>query len=66
MISDEQLLKYWRDPNFFGSYRGARTFQVLLKTDLNIDVPLSRINEVLKKGMCSIRVYDITKRNVSF
>jgi len=49
MISDEELLKLWRQESFAGSYRGARTFQVLLKTDLNIDVPLRRIYEVLSK-----------------
>ena len=48
-ISDEELLKYWRNENFSGSYRGARIFQVLLKTDENIDVPLSRIYKVLSK-----------------
>ena len=49
MISDEDLLKYWRDPSFNGSYRGMRTFQVLLKTDLNIDVPLKRLYKVIAK-----------------
>jgi len=49
MISDEELRKLWRSETFAGSYRGARTFQVLLKTDLNIDVPLSRIYKVLSK-----------------
>jgi hypothetical protein len=49
MISDEKLLKLWRDPTFSGSYRGIKTFQVLLKTDLNIDVPEKRLYSVLKK-----------------
>lgn len=49
MISDTKLLKLWRDPSFNGSFRGARTFQVLLKTDLNIDVPLRRLYKVLAK-----------------
>ena len=47
-VSDEELLRLWRDPNFSGSYRGARTFQVLLKTDLGIDVPLRRLYQVFK------------------
>jgi len=47
VISDEDLLKLWRDPSFEGSYRGARTFQVLLKTNLNIDIPLTRLYRVL-------------------
>jgi len=49
MVSDLLLSKLWRDPTFAGSYRGARTFQVLLKTDLNIHVPLSQIYRVLSK-----------------
>ena len=49
MISDEDLLKLWRDPSFEGSYRGARTFQVLLKANLNIDVPITRLYKVLAK-----------------
>jgi len=47
-ISDEKLLQLWRDPNFSGSYRGVKTFQVLLKTDLNIDVSENRLYKVLK------------------
>ena len=49
MVSDEEILKLWRDPTFPGSYRGVRTFQVLLKTDLNIDIPENRLLEILKK-----------------
>jgi transposase InsO family protein len=47
-ISDEEILKLWRDPTFAGSYRGAKTFQTLLKTDLNIDVSEKRILNALK------------------
>ena len=50
MLSDEDLVKYWRSESFPGSYRGARTFQILLKTDLGIDIPLNRIYKVLSKG----------------
>lgn len=49
MISDEELLNLWRDPSFDGSYRGVRTFQVLLKTNLDIDVPLERLYNILNK-----------------
>ena len=35
-ISDAELLKLWRSPTFEGSYRGIKTFQVLLKTNLNL------------------------------
>lgn len=48
-ISDEKIVQLWRDPNFAGSYRGVKTFQVLLKTDLNINVSESRLHKVLKK-----------------
>ena len=47
-ISDEKLLQLWRDPNFSGSYRGAKTFQILLKTDLGINVSQKRLYQVFK------------------
>ena len=49
MVSDEEILQLWRDPTFAGSYRGVRTFQVLLKTDLNIDISENRLLQILKK-----------------
>jgi len=57
MLSDEEILKYWRDEKFSGSYRGGRIFQSLLKTDLNEDVPLSRIYKVLSKGSYNLQTY---------
>ena len=48
MVSDEQLLQLWRDPNFSGSFRGVKSFQILLKTDKNIDVSQARLYKVLK------------------
>jgi len=33
-ISDKEILRLWHDPSFAGSFRGVRTFQILLKTDL--------------------------------
>ena len=60
MISDEELLKLWRDPSFDGSYRGVRTFQILLKTDKNIDVPLTRLYKVLRQD----NIYLIHQRTV--
>lgn len=47
-ISDQKILDLWRDINFKGSYRGVKTFQILLKTDLNIDVSEQRLYKVLK------------------
>ena len=49
MASDEELLQLWRDPNFSGSYRGIKTFQILLKTDKNIDVSQERLYRLVKK-----------------
>ncbi len=48
MVTDKKLLQLWRSPNFFGSYRGVKTFQILLKTDLNIDVTQERLYKLLK------------------
>ena len=47
-ISDKKILELWRDPNFSGSYRGVKTFQTLLKTDLNIDVSENHLYKVIK------------------
>lgn len=47
-VSDEKLLQLWRSPSFNGSYRGIKTFQLLLKTDLNIDVSQERLYQLLK------------------
>jgi hypothetical protein len=48
MISDEEILKLWRNPDFAGSFRGIKTFQVLLKTDFNIDISERRLYKILK------------------
>ncbi len=48
MVTDRKLLQLWRSPNFSGSYRGIKTFQILLKTDLNIDVTQERLYKLLK------------------
>jgi len=49
MVTDRKLLQLWRSPSFSGSYRGIKTFQILLKTDLNIDVTQDRLYRILKK-----------------
>ena len=49
MVSDEKLLQLWRDPNFSGSFRGIKSFQILLKTDKNIDVSQAQLYQVLRK-----------------
>lgn len=61
-VSDEELLKLWKDPLFEGSFRGVKTFQVLLKTNLNIDVSEERLYKVLK----SESLYLIHKKYQSF
>jgi hypothetical protein len=47
-VSDQKILQLWRDPSFAGSYRGIKTFQLLLKTDLNIDISEKRLSNILK------------------
>jgi hypothetical protein len=47
-ISDKQIIKLWRDPNFLGSYRGVKTFQLCLKTEKNIDVSAHRLYKLLR------------------
>jgi hypothetical protein len=49
MLSDSRIRELWRDPTFAGSYRGIKTFQILLKTDLNIDISQNRLYNILKK-----------------
>ena len=48
VLTDAEVLSYWRNPQFSGSYRGAKTFQILLKTDLGEDVSINRIYKLLK------------------
>jgi hypothetical protein len=48
MISYSEILKLWRNPNFPGSFRGIKTFQVVLKTDLNLDISERRLYKILK------------------
>ena len=47
-LSDKRLLELWRDPNFSGSYRGIKTFQTLLKTDLNVDISEKHLYKLIK------------------
>ena len=71
-LSDSEILKLWRDPTFSGSFRGVRTFQRLLKTDLNIDVPERRLLNLLKTDTIYLihqrpkRNFDRRKYNVHF
>lgn len=46
---EEKILKLWSDINFPGSFRGVKTFQALLKSDLNIDVSEQQLYKILRK-----------------
>jgi len=48
LLSSEDLLRLYQDKDFPGSYSGARTFQMFLKTDKGEDVSLHDIYKVLK------------------
>ena len=48
-ISDEEILRLWKSPLFSGSFFGIRKFTLLLKTDLNITVPESRVLRILSQ-----------------
>ena len=48
-LSDEEILKLWKDPEFSGSFLGLRGFKLLLKTDLGYDVPENRLRQVLNR-----------------
>ena len=48
-VDDDTILKYWRDIDFPGSFGGVKTFQALLKSDLNIDVSEKKLYNILKK-----------------
>ena len=48
-VTDEELLKLWRNPAFSGSYVGIKSFVLLLKTDLDIDISEKRAYKVLHR-----------------
>jgi len=49
MISDEEILNLWKDPNFEGSFRGLKTFQSVLKLNLNIDVSTKHLHKIFSE-----------------
>lgn len=49
MLSDEEIHKLWKSPEFDGSFRGLRTFQILLKTNLNESVSIKRLHNILSQ-----------------
>ena len=63
IVSDKKLLELWRDPTFSGSYRGIKTFQTLLKTDLNISVSEQHLYKVIKTDPIFI-IHQKPQRNI--
>ena len=56
-------MQLWRDPNFAGSYRGIKTFQTLLKTDLNVDVSEKHLYKLIKTDPIFI-IHQRPQRNI--
>ena len=48
MLNDEELKELYQNPTFYGSFSGARNFQIFLKTDYNEDISLDKIYNILK------------------
>lgn len=48
MLSDEDILKLYQNPNFPGSFSGIKNLKHFIKTDLNEDVSEKRLYAVLK------------------
>lgn len=61
-LTDKEILDLWRNPNFSGSYRGIKTFQILLKTDLGVYVPQNRLYKILKNDSIYL-IHAKPKRN---
>jgi len=49
MLSDEEILKLYRDPSFPAAFGGVRYFQTYLKTEMNESVALNRLYNIFKK-----------------
>lgn len=59
-ISDSKIQELWHNPKI--GYHGIKTFQVLLKTNYNIDVPQQRLYKILKEDPLYL-VHLTPKRN---
>jgi len=42
-LSDNEIVHLWQDPEFPGSFAGARSFQMFLKLEKNLDIPITKI-----------------------
>ena len=49
VLSDSEIIELYQNTDFPGSFSGARTFQMFLKTDKNVDIPISKIYSLLKQ-----------------
>jgi hypothetical protein len=49
VLSDSEIVGLYQNPSFSGSFSGARTFQMFLKTDKNVDIPIAKIYTLLKQ-----------------
>ena len=49
-ITDEELLRLWKDISFVGSFSGVKNFQSSLQHELNTHVSEKRIRKVLRKN----------------
>jgi Integrase core domain len=48
MFSDEEILKIYKDPNFFASFGGVRQFRDALFAEFQENVPLQRLTKILQ------------------
>jgi hypothetical protein len=48
-ITDNEILKLWKNPHFSGSFRGVKTFQTCLKLEKDIDISERKLYKILKK-----------------
>lgn len=63
-MSEEEILKLWRDADFEGSYTGVKTFQILLKLNKNIDVSEGKLYQILKNDPLFV-MHQRGKRKIS-
>jgi len=67
-IDEKEILKLYRDISFPGSFRGLKTFQAVLKSDKDIDIPEYRLRRILQKEpiylMHQLKPFKIKRRPV--
>jgi len=63
-INESEILSYWHDLKFPGSYTGVKTFQTLLKTDLNINISEKKLYDILKNDSIFL-IHQIKRKHVN-